>query len=118
MEINITYRAFKDFVFNRVFLVGFVTGFIVSVVVTSLIFGTAVSPLWGIFGSFILGTFTGFIGNCLSECYKKKKRRTEQYRNVSVTGNIIHLEAHMPETEENKMAAQTIIFPKQSQKKM
>lgn len=104
MNANTIYRAFKSFVFNRVFLVGFVTGFIISVVVASLIFGTAVNLLWSISGSFILGTITGFFGNYLWEWYKKKERGTEQYCDVSVTGDIITLAVQMPNTR----AAQTV----------
>lgn len=105
MDINITYRAFKSFVFNRVFLVGFVTGFIITGVVTSLILGTAVSPLWGRLVDFIVGTFAGSVANYLWELRQKKKRGTEKPYSVSITGDIITLAAQMPNTK----AAQTVV---------
>ena len=93
-------RAFRDFVFNPVFLVGLIVGLILGIV-ASFIFVQGESPIGTIVIGFVLGMITTYWGNSVWEKHKKKQRGDEPYLKVSISQNNISIEGQFQKTESN-----------------
>ena len=52
--------------------------------------------------TYLLGILSSYYGNRIWEWHKKKKRGTQTYCQVSMTGDIISVEAQVPNTVTNQ----------------